>query len=56
MRIAIMEALTLYIISNNYTMGCPLVREDNPRALANGLSYAQVDKHGITYFIRPTSV
>ena len=28
-------------------MGCPPVREDNPRALASGLSYVQVDKHGI---------
>ena len=29
-------------------MGCPPVRVDNPRALASGLSYVQVDKHGIT--------
>ena len=34
-------------ISNSYTMGCPPVRGDNPRALASGLSYVQVDKHGI---------
>ena len=34
--------------SNSYTMGCPPVRGDNPRALASGLSYVQVDKHGIT--------
>ena len=34
--------------SNRYTMGCPPVREDNPRALARGLSYVQKDKHGIT--------
>ena len=27
-------------------MACPPVREDNPRALASGLSYVQVDKHG----------
>ena len=37
---------------NSYTMGCPPVRGDNPldnpRALASGLSYEQVDKHGIT--------
>ena len=33
---------------NSYTMGCPTVRGDNPRALASGLSYAQVDKHGMT--------
>ena len=35
-------------IRNSYTMGCPTVRGDNPRALASGLSYVQVDKHGIT--------
>ena len=29
-------------------MGCPPVRGDNPRALASGLSYVQVDKHGMT--------
>ena len=29
-------------------MGCPPVCGDNPRALASGLSYVQVDKHGIT--------
>ena len=28
-------------------MGCPPVRGDNPRALARGLSYGQVDTHGI---------
>ena len=26
-------------LSNSYTMGCPPVRGDNPRALASGLSY-----------------
>ena len=35
-------------ISNSYIMGCPPVRGDNPRALVSGLSYVQVDKHGIT--------
>ena len=35
-------------ICNSYTMGCPHVRGDNPRALASGLSYVHVDKHGIT--------
>ena len=35
-------------LSNSYTMGCPPVRGDNPRALASGLSYVQVDKHGLT--------
>ena len=34
--------------SNSYSMGCLPVRGDNPRALASGLSYVQVDKHGIT--------
>ena len=29
-------------------MGCLPERADNPRALASGLSYVQVDKHGIT--------
>ena len=29
-------------------MGLSPVRGDNPRALASGLSYVQVDKHGIT--------
>ena len=34
--------------SNSYTMGCLSARGDNPRALASGLFYVQVDKHGIT--------
>ena len=29
-------------------MACPPIRGDNPRALASGLSYVQVDKHGLT--------
>ena len=37
-------------------MGCPPVRGDNPRALACGLSYVQVDKHGITIFTTYISV
>ena len=37
-------------LSNSYTMGCPPVRGDNPQALASGLFYVQVDKHGITIF------
>ena len=36
------------MLRNSYTMGSPPVRVDNPRALASGLSYVQVDKHGIT--------
>ena len=35
-------------LGNSYTMGCPPVHGDNPRALASGLSYVQVDKHAIT--------
>ena len=31
-------------------MGCSPVRGDNPRALASGLSYVHVNKHGITVF------
>ena len=30
------------------TIVCLSVRGDNPRALASGLSYVMVDKHGIT--------
>ena len=43
-------------ISTSYTMGCPPVRGDNPRALASGLSYVQVDKHGITHYTTYISV
>ena len=35
-------------LCNGYTMGCLPVCGDNPRALASGLSYVQVDKQGIT--------
>ena len=35
-------------ISKSYTMGCLPVCGNNPRALANRLSYQLVDKHGIT--------
>ena len=37
-------------------MGCPPVRGDNPRALASGLSYVQVDKYGITIYATYISV
>ena len=37
-------------ISYSYTMGCSPVRGDNQRALVSGLSYGQVDKHGITIY------
>ena len=36
------------IIRNSYTIGCPPIRGDNPLALASGLSFVQVDNHGIT--------
>ena len=36
-------------ICNSYTMGCPPVCGDNPRALAGGLTW-------YNYFIPPTSV
>ena len=48
--------LVSFSISNSYTMGCPPVRVDNPRALASGLSYVQVDKHGITNYTTYISV
>ena len=32
--------------SNSYTVGCPSVRGDNPRALASGSANVQVYKHG----------
>ena len=43
-------------LSNSYTMGCPPGRGDNPRALASGLPYLQVDNHGITIYKPRTSV
>ena len=39
---------SLNYLSNSYTMACQPVHGDNPRALARGLSFGQVDKHGIT--------
>ena len=42
--------------SNSYTIGCPPVREDKPRALASGLSYVQSDNPWYNYYIPPTSV
>ena len=43
-------------IRNSYTIGCSPVRGDNPRALASGLSYVQVDKYGITIYTTYISV
>ena len=37
-------------------MGCPPVCGDNSRALASGLSYVQVDKHGITSLYHQISI
>ena len=37
-------------------MGCPHVRGENPRALASGLSYEQVDEHCITILYHLISV
>ena len=37
-------------------MACPPVRGDNLRALASGLSYVQVDRHGITIYTTYISV
>ena len=34
--------------SYSYTMACPPVRGNDPRALASGFSYVQLEKHGIT--------
>ena len=51
-----MSALALLMVSNSYTMGCPPVRGDNPRALASGLSYVQADNPWYNYFMPPTSV
>ena len=50
------DQIQRYIIRNSYTMGCPPVYGDNPRALASGLSYVQVDKHGITILYTYISV
>ena len=48
-----LRCFTCYSISDSYTMGCPPVRGDNPRALACGLSHVQVDIHCITIFVFP---
>ena len=34
--------LVLGPVSTSYTIGCPYVCEDNPRALASGLSYVHL--------------
>ena len=44
------------VICNSYTMGCPPVRGDNPRALASELSYVHGGQTWYNYFMLPTSV
>ena len=54
--VAVIQARGGHRLGNSYTMGCPPVRGDNPRALASGLSYVQVEKKWYYYFIPPISV
>ena len=44
------------MLCNSYTMGCPPVRGDNPRALAGGLSYVQVEKMVLLFYTTYISV
>ena len=46
----------MFMLSTSYTRICPPVRENNPRALASGLSYVQVDRHSITILYTYISV
>ena len=62
-RIYLMSEVTrlsgLSILTRNtcsYTMDCPPVHENHPRALTSGLSYVQADNPWYKYFIPPTSV
>ena len=48
--------ITRVVISYSYTMVCPPVRGDNPRALASGLSPIQADTPWFNYFKLPSSV
>ena len=41
---------------NSYTMGCRPVRGDNPRAIASGLSYVQVDNPWYNFYTTHISV
>ena len=38
------RTLVVSLVTETTRPGCPPVREDNPRALASGLSYVQADK------------
>ena len=44
------------LLCNSYTMVCPPVRGDNPRALASALSPVHADKPWYNYFIRSLSM
>ena len=44
----------LIIVCNGYTMVCPPVRRDNPRALARGLSPVQADRSWYNYYLNHT--
>ena len=46
----------LYPLRDSYTMACLPVRGDNPRDLASGLSYKQVDIHCMTIYTTYISV
>ena len=48
--------LAIFVLSNSYTMVCPPVRGDNPRALASGLSPVQADEPWYNYFIPLSSM
>ena len=43
-------------LSDSYTMGYLPVRGDNPRALASGLSYVLVDRHGMPFYTTYNSI
>ena len=44
----LLGAVNWQSLGSSCTMACLPVSGDNPQALASGLSYVQVDKHGIT--------
>ena len=47
---ALLKHLQRFKTSYSYTMACPPVRGDNPRALASELSNIQADKPWYNYF------
>ena len=44
------------MLCNSYTRDCPPVRGDNPRALASGLSYVQVENMVLLFYTTYISV